>query len=43
VNIPVRLGEEPVRGWVVEVDPEAGEEQREHLNRWLNSSISSQS
>jgi predicted metalloprotease with PDZ domain len=35
VSVPVRLGEEPARRWLVEVDPEATDLQRQHLTAWL--------
>lgn len=37
VVVPVGLGEEPYRRWVLEFDPSATDSQQEHLRAWLQS------
>lgn len=35
LRVPMKLGEEPGRKWLLEVDPHATQAQREHLAAWL--------
>ncbi len=39
ITIPVRLGAEPSRRWIVETDPDSTDLQRQHLTHWLASLI----
>jgi len=35
VRLDVKLGREPLKSWTLEVDPDAGKEQRKRLKSWL--------
>ena len=35
VRVPMKLGEEPARKWLLEVNPHASQEQKVHLAAWL--------